>query len=133
MLWHKVRPLCTSTTLCLCLAFGSPTVAQYEGIQEGAEYGARVNTITNGFMDIINRSMGWDDLAYGVLEGHVSGEYAQRKSRQLSVELRAAYRRLSDELRALPEPPVVPADPKTQARLRNLRSMARENGRAAGR
>ena len=125
MLWHQVRPLCVSTVLCLFLAFGSPTVAQYEGIQEGAEYGVRVNTITAGFTDIINRSAGWDDLAYGVLEGHVSEEYAQRQSRQLSVELRAAFKRLSDELRALPEPPASAADPKIPFRLRNLRAMAR--------
>ncbi len=125
MLWHQLRSLCAPMALCLFLAFGSPTVAQYEGLQESAEYGERVTTITKGFMEIINRSMDWDDLAYGVLEGHVSDEYAQRKSRQLSIELRAAYRRLSDELRALPEPPAFAADPKIPARLRNLRSMAR--------
>ena len=86
------------------------TVTIGEDLQESAEYAVRINTITSGFMDIINRSTGWDDLAYGVREGHVSDEYAQRKSRQLSVELRAAYRRVSDELRALPEPPASAAN-----------------------
>lgn len=121
------RTFLISVSLCLFLTFGPEAHAQFEGLQQGAEYGVRVNTITRDFLALANRSIEYDDLAYSVLEGQVTKEYAQRKLQRLSVELRAIYTRLSDQLRSLPGPPTSVADPAIRGRLPNLRAMARNS------
>ncbi len=99
--------------------------AQVDQVRQMAAYSQRVNGVAARFGELINRTMEYDNLAYGVVDGQVGAADARRQVGELSPALWADFERLNDELAAVPEPPVLPDIRKAEGLLRNVRDMAR--------
>ena len=109
--------------LFLDLVYPNVVVAQLDQVREGAAYAQRVNELNARFVSLINRTVEYDDLAYGIVAGDVSPSYARRQARKLSVELWSTYKTLTDELQGVRAPPASVEDRALRGRLSNLRSM----------
>jgi len=111
--------------LLIACALSVSAHAQTAELREMATYTSSTSTLTQGFTQIINRTIEWDELAYGLVEKKIQPPFAKNRSKRLSVELRARYKELNDKLEKLSDSPKISIGPNTNQRIKNNLSAAR--------
>ena len=121
-----VRASFTALLLTSALYFLSSfaALAQLNLVQEIAAYSRQVNQVTQHFAGIVNRTIEYDNLAYDVIEGKLTGDAADRRLQALSAELWALHGQGRGQLEALPGPPASVERQDYRVRLENIRAMA---------
>ena len=114
-----------SFILLIACALTVKAQAQTADLREMATYISSTSKLTQGFTQILNRTIEWDELAHGLIEEKIKPSFAESKSKRLSVELRARYKELNDKLEKLSNAPKITIGEDANQRIENSLNAAR--------
>lgn len=109
----------------LVLPQAAATADQLRDLKVSTAYIANINELVGQAGEIVNATMQFDDLVYGLLDNDVTPEFVERQLLKISATQRLKLQRLKDAVDDLPPPPQDITTPQLKGSVRTADNMLR--------